>query len=194
MDRDEAVAEYMPYAKDRARWWATKHPALWDDIHAAAYLALVKALNARDTGPGIKGFISKCIDNEITSLLRGNDLIKIPTREIQRRKKGDLGFDDFPKVILVDDQELHGLRRSNRHPAWVAIYIKDVFRLLELTDHEREILILKSDGYSLSEIGEKLSRAKSSLSETLGNIRGRYIRLLRTHHELLQPRSTDEQA
>ena len=177
----------MEYARARGSWWARKHPNLADDILATAFLALVKALTAKSDGINMKGFISRCIDNEVTSLLRENDIIKIPKSEIQRRKAADLGYDDLPKARMVEDIETLQRERSRQPPTWVTMHVDDVYRLLELSEYEEEILRAKVHGYSLSEIGDRLCKAKSTLSETLSNIRGRYERLMRTHPELLRP-------
>ena len=183
-----SVAEYMEYALERGRWWAAKHPHLWDDILATAMLALVKAFDhCQPKYP--KGYVSGCVDRGVIDLLYAQALIQIPKSEIARRKALKLGFEDLPRAFLAEDTmdgdstfypeyELWDIgKRSPQIPAWLIAHMNDVLKLLELSDYEYEIVRLRMLGHTLDGISGLLGKSKATLSEHLTNLQGRYMRI-----------------
>ena len=161
------VEQYISYAKERGYWWANQYPYLYDDILATALLALVKGLTTIPEPEHVKGFISKCVDNEILSLLR--KVAKIPNMRI---------------VSEDDDEDRY---RPRQYPPWRKMQADEVIELLQLNDYEMQILVLRNHGYTLEEIGQHLGRVKSSISEILSNIKGRYRLLRHQHPTILRP-------
>jgi len=187
-----AIAKYLSYAKERARWWAYRHPLLRDDIMATAMFSLVRGLD-RVIPEHPQGFISACIDNDIKKLLAANYLIQIPHNEISRLKAEGLGFESLPRAYSYDikrDIRLLDTRVSKEAPSWVLIFVEEIKNLLQLDEREKKILRLKSDGYSNSEIGSMFDVTKQAIQLILRGIKGRYLTLIQKHPELLRPGET----
>lgn len=153
-----------------------KFPQLRDDILATALFTLVEIFD-RKIPRHPKGYLSAAIDNAVRRLIRENDLIRIPESELRRRKSSEEGLESLPRAYTVDERELWDLRYSREHPTWMHMHLDDVKKLLHLTGFEYELIRLRTEGYSLSEISKILDRSKSTLHEVLENLRDRYKRL-----------------
>jgi len=184
--RNMAIAEHIEYAKERARWWASKHPYLRDDIMAVALLTLVEAFDRRIPDDP-KAFISRCIENAVVDLLEGNYTIKVPRSEIARRQEAKETLETLPRAVRLNDEELWNIRKDTAYPTWMAMQVDDVGKLLELTPRERRILLLRQDGYTNEEIGIEFSISEAAIRKAVALIRGRYLTLLQTHKGILKP-------
>lgn len=173
--------EHMNYARGCAKHWMIRHPMLEQEIMSVTMLQLVKVEQKQPLH--FKGYLSAAVRNAVAELINRNNLIYIPDQEFRRRREAKLSTDDLPKVRLVDE-ELYNIPRQ-QPPPWMPIYITELRALLELSGYEERLLDLRLEGYSLSEISERLKKSKSTLHETLQNIRGRYLRLRHTHRGIL---------
>jgi RNA polymerase sigma factor (sigma-70 family) len=181
-----AVAEYMEYAEERARWWSAKHPSLRDDIMATAMLALVQAFNRR-IPQYPKAFLSKCIENAVIDLLEANYLIRIPRSEIARRKAQKETLDTLPRAVVIGDEELWDLRKDREFPTWMRMQAEDVGILLELTEREQRILKLRMQGYTNAEVGLEFGISEAAVRKAIGLVKGRYLTLIHNHRGILKP-------
>lgn len=183
-ERDMAIVDYMEYAKSRARWWASKHPYLREDIMATAMLALVKAFDQR-VPQTPKAFVSAAVNNAVKDLLTRNSIIYVPWDEIKRRKEAKESLATLPSAHC--DGECRDTPDNHSPPTWMEMQADDVASLLELTDREHRILELKIDGYTNAEIGLEFDITEGSVRHALGKIQGRYLTLLHNHKGLLKP-------
>ena len=183
MNRDVAIEEYLEYAKERARWWASKHPMLAKDIMATSMIALIKAVDMHPRS--MKGCISRLIDNAIAQLINDNDLIRIPRSTRYDITKGGGDLEALPKAEAVDPCEIY--KKAKTHPTWVMMHRADVIDLLNLSDYEAEILEMREQSYTLEEIGLRLKRTKQTIHYALESIGDRYQRLTKRHPEILKP-------
>lgn len=181
-----AVAEYIEYAKERARWWSKNHPHLRDEITATAMFALVQAFERR-IPEYPKAYVSMCIQNAVVDMLENNYIIKIPRSEIRRRKEKGESLDTLPRAKLIDDGEIRDLQRARIFPTWMKLQVKDIYTLLGLSDREKRILELRIEGYTNEEVGLEFSISEAAIRKAIGLIRGRYLTLLQTTRGLLKP-------
>ena len=165
----------LAYAKDRGRWWARKYPNYYDDMISVALLTLVRVGDEVS-----KGYLSACIDNAAMDFVAQTATIRIPLKRLLEANK--TGTSSELPVVRASDEFI---AQAKGPPVWMDLYIKELLAMLQLTPRERRILDLRSQGYTLEEIGIEVGGAKNTIHDLLRGIQSRYIALSAKHGEIL---------
>jgi len=160
VSRDDAIAEYLPYAKKRGYWWAHRYPFLKEDILATAMLTLVQVFEGCPSPQYPKALLSKAIGNAVIDLLRNNNLIHVPKAEIARRLKAE---EPLIRILHLEDDPIR-----KTEPIWMGLQVEDLLR--RLTERERSILDLKIQGFSYVEISAQTGIDKSYVRRIIQGI------------------------
>jgi len=183
--RDELIESYLPYVKERARYWGYRYPFLRDDILSVAMLVLVEICDKKTDFN--KAYLSLRIESRINDLLAESNLIRIPRSERQKRKAENKGLDDLPKAVLLGDDSFYDMRPCSEPPTWLMLHIQDVGIILELTEREQHIIKLKVEGHTNEEIGEVFGITEVAIRKILKKLQGRYLVATRKYPGMLRP-------
>jgi RNA polymerase sigma factor (sigma-70 family) len=147
-----------------------KHPHLGyfkDDLRSAAQLGLAKAaarLKKRDKPDSIEGYIVKAIRGELRYAVDRDAPIYIPTStKAEKKKEGEEIIP--PKVGPLKYEPAVNPDRSNE-------LLEELEAVCDKRD--KKIIRLRIEGYTLEEIGERLSLTEQRVGQLIQELEARF--------------------
>lgn len=194
---DDLIDAYIPTAMKSASWYVRKAPNKIDDIFGSGLQGLVEACNRACTGclrdENIETYIKSSVRWAVQDFLRKDFLIPIPLGEFRKRVKAAEGSmymnpkSDSIKThkngILEGVAIMVSFESMRENTAFDITYndapvdaMSDLFQKLGLSDRECDIVSMRMDDYTLSEIGEVMHLTKARIKQILDDIKQKVIK------------------
>jgi len=184
---DTVIEAYLTLAEKIARYYGHGYPTKADDIHSVALLGLCKAINniknGRMTTDNFKAYINNTIRGHIKHFLQQDHLVHLPNWYLAERLK-DRNF-RIPMAFTIDrrdsndDEDVELTFEIAAPDPGDRDFINEFYE--KLTNFERIVLDLRSEGHTLVEISEHTGKSKTWIEKTLLKIKDKMIRERRQH-------------
>jgi len=215
-DGDNSVSEsiiihFLGLARSLSRHAVIRHPHKTDDIRAAAIFGLVQAVRwapLRMYDNRIGPYITTTVRRFIREFLERDHIIRVPKDEwakmVERLNLEELN--DYEREKALRELKIiqhvfqtcdYGDDYSSGDGDFIGsrafvfdeetIIVEDMKRYLKLTYFERCVLDFRMQGYTLKEVGAKLSKSDVAIHNTLKKLQLRYRIIQRAHPTLPEP-------
>lgn len=183
------IESNITMAKKIAKYYSHWYPTKSEDILGAAYFGLCQAVEwaaTRMYNNDIIPYIATTVHRFIQEHLEQDHLIQIPRSAFREmiKKMEVIQFLPiaFPLHVKDNDEEnaaeeyiIEPVARSDNEP----MELSEFLNKLALTDFEKQVLTLRSEGRTFHEIGNMVGKSYNWIYLTLENIRDRADRLRR---------------
>ncbi len=147
-----------------------------DDLISGGLEGLCKAVDAMSQGkhlesPRPTGRITKAIDRHISNLADEANVVCVP-RRTQTRARAKGKPIDPPRV--VSDKILQSKEDQKYFEEKAAIELQEEILACCQTDVERQIILMRIEGYNDTEIGEKINRSQQYISSVRARLFSRF--------------------
>jgi RNA polymerase sigma factor (sigma-70 family) len=182
---DDAIMSCVKEAEKIARSISRNHPKKYDDIHSVALLGLCQAVSNIKNGKletdNITMYIKNTIRGHIRHFIQNDHTIRITNYTLAQEMQSKDGF-TFPIKYTIDPRWDDDNAEYSEHDDSFDIpapdkgdctFINEFYMLL--TNFERIVLDLRSEGYTYQEIATRVNKSKSWIEKTLQVIKDKFI-------------------
>jgi RNA polymerase sigma factor (sigma-70 family) len=182
-----AIIECLDLAKKIAKSFGRKYPHKRGDISSVALFGLCKAIHNIKDGKlrtdNARAYINNTIRGHIRHFIQQDHLIHISNYTLAKEMSSEDGF-SFPVMYGIDARDKHDDEENEEDklrtfdlpaPDTGDKEIVNEF-YMQLTNFERIVLDLRSEGYTYTEIGDKVGKGKTWIEKTLIRIKDKFIR------------------
>ena len=181
---DDVILGYMPLAKKIAKYFSRNHPHKSSDLYSEALLGLCKAVNKIKEGvlttENAKAYINNTIRGHVRHYLQQDHTVHIPNwylaENVDREEFAipivyTINFSNNDEENREEDEELSfDIPAPDKGDVEI---VREFY--MKLSNFEKMVLKLRSEGYTLEEIGDQLGKSHVWISKVLNRIQDRMI-------------------
>ncbi len=165
-----------------------KHPHKRDDINSSGMLGLTQAVVWASQGRlhdlQITPYIMSTVIRFVTEFLEKDHLIPIPRHAFQQQIE-HLTIPEFLPIVMSvssisgDDEEnqLEDVFLSNDKHIDGEVPLDEILDALNLTEFEKQVAVMKADGYTVREIGWRFEKSHVWIIKVLDGIEAKCRRI-----------------
>ena len=187
--RDELIYGHLRLIMKLVSIFSNWSPRKKHDILSVALIALIETVDNREKikNTNLGAVINKNVQWAIRQFLCEDHVIKIPATSYYRKKHRDglrdpVSIHGANKISSDYDQEGsafksdYDLRLADRHGT-ISSELKEILNQLPRSDIERQVLILRMQGYRDKEIAERLGCSKVWVGKIRNELEERFNQL-----------------